>query len=1132
MKKLLLTALVIYLISLSSYAWGQVPLFHNVLVPEAMGVYCMKKDEKGLLWMGTGVGLYCYDGYRCYRRTGNEVSTPQGIQTMSIEHNTIYLGCDNGFYAYQMETETYDSLIPNITEVNATLLYGNKIYIDCKQGLWAWDKKTCQAEPVCTELKHVYSIAEYKESFLVGTIDGLYSVKDGKAFKRYYTGFVGAIIPDKESGCYWIGTEGNLFQYHADTGNLQPLKDLKGNYIKTLALDADQNLYVGTDNGLYVKKGNDIRLVQHDSSNPLSIQNNIICDIYIDKQYNLWIGTDVGLSVISRQPFCQYWPLSILTKQFGGNVIHAISQDKNGNIWLGGTDGLIHYRKDRPNAGAIWYKQTEEHYRILHNRIRGIYNDRDGDVWILTDNGINLYDPTSRKLRNFIIENADGRFSCRWAYCMHMDEQRNLWVGTFNEGLFVINKERLLASAGIAKADVFYGKSNEKLAGPHVYFIAQDRKNQIWVSSNGGIDCIDPRQHRVRHISDQPAASMLTDRQQRIWIAFDGGIQCRDSNQKILHDFKFEEHDFPIRFVQLIEAGSNIWAFTQNDCRIIYPDGHTGIFALPNLHVKAAYYSAADRQILVGGIDYVMSLDGRIADSLALNQHLVLTELKVNGQGYRAKKSPAYLNQLTLKSNENNLEFCLTDVPDSRSMTLPYAYRLADHQWLPLSPDKKITLNALPHGDYDLQVCSIDGTGNTLHEVYRLSLTILPPWYLSLGAKIGYVLLASLLVGIGLHFYHIRKRLKEEKEKYQKMAEQQKIRSNFFNHLSNELKKLLAHIMTPAEELLGPTFPQQSKELTEDMRDAATQINTLVRQAFDLSNSGDSTEMPDKDAVEMVHFCRGFVQRFERKYAKIKKISYEFQSTTTEIYTGIGIVKLDSIFNILMNYLTEHMIPNGKMQLHVRQTADLLLIDFKGTPVNIPVKHIAMLFERYRQTGEPIDTNSELYLARQYMADLGGKLEADYNHENNQLVFSVTFLLDPIRQKSYDKGMEKKMQAKENAKSQDADNSDNFLSIITSIIEKHIIDSDFNVSMLQYESGMGDKMLYRKLKQATGLSPVEYIRHIRMNRAALLLKEGKFSVSEVMYMVGFSNSSYFSKCFQAVYGVSPIKYKKNTESAL
>ena len=97
---------------------------------------------------------------------------------------------------------------------------------------------------------------------------------------------------------------------------------------------------------------------------------------------------------------------------------------------------------------------------------------------------------------------------------------------------------------------------------------------------------------------------------------------------------------------------------------------------------------------------------------------------------------------------------------------------------------------------------------------------------------------------------------------------------------------------------------------------------------------------------------------------------------------------------------------------------------------------------------------------------------------------------------------------------------------ITAVIEKNLIDSDFNVTMLQESVGIGQKLLYRKIKQVTGMTPVEYIRHIRLEKAARLLKEGRFSVSEVMYMVGFTKSGYFSKCFQEAYGMTPSAYIK------
>lgn len=107
------------------------------------------------------------------------------------------------------------------------------------------------------------------------------------------------------------------------------------------------------------------------------------------------------------------------------------------------------------------------------------------------------------------------------------------------------------------------------------------------------------------------------------------------------------------------------------------------------------------------------------------------------------------------------------------------------------------------------------------------------------------------------------------------------------------------------------------------------------------------------------------------------------------------------------------------------------------------------------------------------------------------------------------------------AESQD----EKFLSRITHIVEEHLADSDLNVNALCEISGVNNKQIYRKMKQLTGMTPVEFIRSVRMKKAAMLLRQQKFSVAEVMYMVGFSNHSYFSKCFKAEFNVTPLQFK-------
>jgi DNA-binding response OmpR family regulator/two-component sensor histidine kinase len=101
------------------------------------------------------------------------------------------------------------------------------------------------------------------------------------------------------------------------------------------------------------------------------------------------------------------------------------------------------------------------------------------------------------------------------------------------------------------------------------------------------------------------------------------------------------------------------------------------------------------------------------------------------------------------------------------------------------------------------------------------------------------------------------------------------------------------------------------------------------------------------------------------------------------------------------------------------------------------------------------------------------------------------------------------------------------LADIAKVIEDNISDTDLNVTFVCDKLGLSSKQLYRLVKKYIGISPVDYIKQIRMKKAAMLLQQDKFTIAEVMYMVGFSSASYFSKCFSAQFDVTPRQYLEN-----
>ena len=69
--------------------------------------------------------------------------------------------------------------------------------------------------------------------------------------------------------------------------------------------------------------------------------------------------------------------------------------------------------------------------RDSHNRVRKIYEDHDGDVWICTDHGIKFYDSSSRQMRNFIVYDKSGKYSTAWAYDILQDKKGMIWMGSY-----------------------------------------------------------------------------------------------------------------------------------------------------------------------------------------------------------------------------------------------------------------------------------------------------------------------------------------------------------------------------------------------------------------------------------------------------------------------------------------------------------------------------------------------------------------------------------------------------------------------------------------------------------------------------------------------------------------------------
>lgn len=106
-------------------------------------------------------------------------------------------------------------------------------------------------------------------------------------------------------------------------------------------------------------------------------------------------------------------------------------------------------------------------------------------------------------------------------------------------------------------------------------------------------------------------------------------------------------------------------------------------------------------------------------------------------------------------------------------------------------------------------------------------------------------------------------------------------------------------------------------------------------------------------------------------------------------------------------------------------------------------------------------------------------------------------------------------------------NDRKFLEKLLELMEKNMGNGDLVVDDFVQEMAVSRSVFFKKLKALTGLAPIEFIKEMRIKRAAQLIKQGDYTMTQIAYMVGINDPRYFSKCFKQYYEMTPTEYKES-----
>jgi YesN/AraC family two-component response regulator len=161
---------------------------------------------------------------------------------------------------------------------------------------------------------------------------------------------------------------------------------------------------------------------------------------------------------------------------------------------------------------------------------------------------------------------------------------------------------------------------------------------------------------------------------------------------------------------------------------------------------------------------------------------------------------------------------------------------------------------------------------------------------------------------------------------------------------------------------------------------------------------------------------------------------------------------------------------------------------------------------------EGLDTGADAYLVKPFNIDILRRTIVNLIASRQQL---------RLKYERNDQ-LEQQVKQVESQKSPD----DKLLERVMATINNHLDDSELSVDLVADEVGISRVHLHRKMKELTGQTPHDFIRNLRLKRAATLLAQGSMNVNEVMYACGFANSTSFSTIFKKFYGLSPRDFMK------
>lgn len=996
-------------------------------------VNAILQDQSGMMWFGTKDGLNRFDGlsFRVFKTGNSDLGNDYITALHEANDGRIWIGTDGGVYVYTPEKESFVpftrkskegvSIRRTVTQISSDAR-GRVWIASDDEGLFCYDALRDELTNPLLHLRQKEHLANVTRFWfdsndtlwlslyaanLCYSTDGLHTLKpfrDAEGKETFDEDIINAQI-DASPQRRFVGSSHGLTEIDLSTRRVRRILTA---YVRSLCLKSNTELWVGTENGLYI--------------------------------YNLANGhTTHILSPGEEDPY-----------SLADNAIYALSRDREGGMWIGSYFGGVNYYPHQYTYFEKYYPHDGIDY--LGRRVREFCPGHDGTLWIGTeDKGLFHFFPETGKIEPFthpaIGKNVHG-------LCLDGDE---LWVGTFSEGLSRVNLrthqvhhyQKGLAPNTLNANDIFticktskgglligttsgllrYNRATDdftripELANVFVHYLLEDHTGNVWAATySNGLFCYDAKRHTWTNFSDHrqgisvflPYNKMISiyeDSRHRLWFMTQGaGFFRYDPPGK-----KFVRYDmsdgFPSNIIyRMVEDDAhNLWLTTGNGLVCFNPDnGSKRIYTTANGLLSNQFnyqsgYKDKNGYLYMGSIDGFIRFDPatfvvnmqvppiRITDILWFNKRIPVAQ-----PGSPLKQGIPFADRLTLRYDQNSFTLHVAALSYQAPEMNRLIYKLSgvDKEWHDVH-DGTITYSNLPYGThvFHLKGSNSDGVWNV--EERTLEIQILPPFYLSGWAYFVYWLLAIGTVVQVIRYFYAKTRRRHrralEKLEHEKERELYTAKVEFFTNVAHEIRTPLTLIKSPLENVLkGNELPDNVRGDLEIMDLNAQRLLNLVNQLLDFRKT-------ESDGFRLTFVRCNISHIVSQTYMRFTPIARQQQVEFTldcpkDIQASVDREAFTKVVSNLLNNAVKYTKTYVHVSLSVHKDHFTLTVSNDGKRIPEHVRgNIFKPFIQYRDENarKTSGTGIGLALARSLTELHGGTLNMDDAAPDNTFVLTL-----------------------------------------------------------------------------------------------------------------------------------------------